>query len=52
MVKNNSIMKRIFMALAGAAAIFSCGPKYVAPVDEPGSEIDYSMSFIKSVVAV
>ena len=55
MVKNNSIMKRIFMALvalAGAAAIFSCGPKYVAPVAEPGSEIDYSMSFIKSVVAV
>ena len=45
-------MKKTFMALAGAAALLSCGPKYVAPVSEPGSEIDYSMSFIRSVVAV
>lgn len=52
MVKNNRIMKKTFMALAGAAALLSCGPKYVAPVSEPGSEIDYSMSFIRSVVAV
>lgn len=52
MVKNVSIMKKIIMALASAAALFSCGPKYTAPVAEPGSEIDYSMSFLKSVVAV
>ena len=52
MVKNNRIMKKTFMALAGAAALLSCGPKYVAPVSEPGSEIDYSMSFIRSVLAV
>lgn len=52
MVKNNRIMKKTFMALAGAAALLSCGPKYVAPVSEPGSEIDYSMSFIRSVAAV
>lgn len=52
MVKNIKIMKRIIMALAGAAALSACGPKYVAPVAEPGSEIDYSMSFLKSVVAV
>lgn len=45
-------MKKTFMALAGAAALLSCGPKYVAPVSEPGSEIDYSMSFIRSIVAV
>lgn len=45
-------MKKTFMALAGAAALLSCGPKYVAPVSEPGSEIDYSMSFIRSVLAV
>ena len=45
-------MKKTFMALAGAAALLSCGPKYVAPVSEPGSEIDYSMSFIRSVAAV
>lgn len=45
-------MKKIIMALASAAALFSCGPKYTAPVAEPGSEIDYSMSFLKSVVAV
>lgn len=52
MVKNVSIMKKIIMALASATALFSCGPKYTAPVAEPGSEIDYSMSFLKSVVAV
>ena len=52
MVKNNRIMKKTFMAIAGAAALLSCGPKYVAPVSEPGSEIDYSMSFIRSVLAV
>ena len=44
-------MKKIVMALA-SVALFSCGPKYTAPVSEPGSEIDYAMSFIKSVVSV
>lgn len=51
MVKNFSMMKKIVMALA-SVALFSCGPKYTAPVAEPGSEIDYAMSFIKSVVSV
>jgi serpin B len=45
------MMKKIVMALA-SVALFSCGPKYTAPVAEPGSEIDYAMSFIKSVVSV
>lgn len=52
MVKNVSVMKKIIMALASFAVLFSCGPKYVAPAADPGSEIDYSMSFLKSVVAV
>ena len=52
MEKNISIMKRIIMVLAVAAALFSCGPKYVAPVADPGSEIGYSMSFFKSIVEV
>lgn len=52
MVKNVNVMKKICLTLALTVGLFSCGPKYVAPVAEPGSEIDYAMSFIKSVVAV
>ena len=52
MVKNVSMVKRIFSALAFSAVLFACGPKYVAPEAEPGSEIGYAMSFIKSVVSV
>ena len=52
MVKNISMIKKVVMALASTAVLFSCGPNYVAPQSEPGSEIDYAMSFIKSVVAV
>lgn len=52
MVKNVSMVKRIFCALAFSAVLFACGPKYVAPEAEPGSEIGYAMSFIKSVVSV
>ncbi|MBQ3207209.1 MAG: serpin family protein [Bacteroidales bacterium] len=43
--------KTLIMAIAGAAAMISCGPKYVAPTAEPGSEIAYSMSFIRSVAS-
>lgn len=39
------------MAIAGMTALFSCGPKYVAPTAEPGSEMAYSMSFIRSVAS-
>lgn len=46
------MVKRIFCALAFSAVLFACGPKYVAPEAEPGSEIGYAMSFIKSVVSV
>lgn len=46
------MVKRIFSALAFSAVLFACGPKYVAPEAEPGSEIGYAMSFIKSVVSV
>ena len=52
MVKNVSMIRKIVVALASTAVLFSCGPKYVAPQAEPGSEIEYAMSFIKSVVAV
>lgn len=52
MVKNVSMVKRIFCALAFSAVLFACGPKYIAPEAEPGSEIGYAMSFIKSVVSV
>lgn len=43
--------KNLFMAIAGMTALFSCGPKYVAPTAEPGSEMAYSMSFIRSVAS-
>ena len=52
MVKNVSMVKRIFCALAFSAVLFACGPKYVAPQADPGSEIGYAMSFIRSVVSV
>lgn len=46
------IMKNAFIAAAlTAAALVSCGPKYTEPVSIPGSEIAYSMSFIRNVVA-
>ena len=45
-------MKNIFIAAAlTAAALVSCGPKYTAPESTPGSEIAYSMSFIRNVAA-
>lgn len=43
--------KNLFMAIAGMTALFSCGPKYVVPTAEPGSEMAYSMSFIRSVAS-
>ena len=46
------MVKRIFCALAFSAVLFACGPKYVAPQADPGSEIGYAMSFIRSVVSV
>lgn len=46
------MIKKTLISLAALAVVFSCGPKYTAPVAEPGSAIDYSMSFIRSVVAV
>lgn len=52
MVKNVNVMKKIVFALTCAVVLFSCGPKYAAPEAQPGSEIDYAMSFIKSVVSV
>lgn len=46
------IMKNAFIAAAlTAAALVSCGPKYTEPVSIPGSEIAYSMSFIRNVAA-
>ena len=46
------IMKNAFIAAAlTAAALVSCGPKYTAPESTPGSEIAYSMSFIRNVAA-
>lgn len=45
-------MKNAFIAaVLTAAALISCGPKYVEPVSTPGSEIAYSMSFIRNVAA-
>lgn len=45
-------MKNTFIAAAlTAAALVSCGPKYTAPESTPGSEIAYSMSFIRNVAA-
>ena len=45
-------MKNAFIAAAlTAAALVSCGPKYTAPESTPGSEIAYSMSFIRNVAA-
>ena len=45
-------MKNAFIAAAlTAAALVSCGPKYTAPESTPGSEITYSMSFIRNVAA-
>ncbi len=45
-------MKNAFIAAAlTAAALVSCGPKYTEPVSIPGSEIAYSMSFIRNVAA-
>ena len=46
------IMKNVFIAAAlTVAALVSCGPKYTAPESTPGSEIAYSMSFIRNVAA-
>ena len=46
------IMKNAFItALVTAVALVSCGPKYTEPVSTPGSEIAYSMSFIRNVAA-
>lgn len=46
------IMKYSFFAAAlTAAALISCGPKYVEQVSTPGSENAYSMSFIRHVAA-
>ena len=46
------IMKNIFISAAlTVAALVSCGPKYTAPESTPGSEIAYSMSFIRNVAA-
>lgn len=43
-------MKNVFIAAAlTAAALISCGPKYAEPAATPGSEIAYSMSFIRHV---
>ena len=45
-------MKNAFIAAAlTAAALVSCGPKYTAPESTPGSEVAYSMSFIRNVAA-
>lgn len=46
------IMKNVFIAaVMTAAALVSCGPTYTEPVSTPGSEIAYSMSFIRNVAA-
>ena len=46
------IMKNVFIAAAlSAATLISCGPKYAEPAATPGSEIAYSMSFIRHVAA-
>lgn len=39
------------MSVAGAATLISCGSNYTAPDMEPGSELDYSMSFIRNVAS-
>lgn len=45
-------MKNVFIAAAlSAATLISCGPKYAEPAATPGSEIAYSMSFIRHVAA-
>ena len=45
-------MKNVFITAAlAAAALVSCGPKYAEPTSTPGSEIAYSMSFIRHVAA-
>ena len=45
------IMKNLFIAAVAFAALVSCGPNYTEPVSTPGSEIAYSMSFLKNVLA-
>ena len=46
------IMKNVFIvAVLTAVSFISCGPQYTDPVSTPGSEIAYSMSFIRNVVA-
>lgn len=45
-------MKNVIITAAlTAAALVSCGPKYAEPASTPGSEIAYSMSFIRHVAA-
>lgn len=44
-------MKNLLYAALTAAAVISCGPTYTSPVSTPGSETDYSMSFIRNVTA-
>lgn len=45
-------MKNVIITAALTAAAFvSCGPKYAEPASTPGSEIAYSMSFIRHVAA-
>lgn len=45
-------MKKTFLLAAlTTAALVSCGPDYKESAAKPGSEIAYSMSFIKNVVA-
>ena len=46
------IMKNLFISAAlTVAALVSCGPNYTEPTSTPGSEVAYSMSFIRNVVA-
>ena len=47
MIMKNSLLT----ATMTAAAMVSCGPKYVEHVSTPGSEAAYSMSFIRHVAA-
>ena len=46
------LMKKVLLlASIILSGIASCGPNYTEPVSTPGSEIAYSMSFLKNVLA-
>ena len=51
-MERNSIMKRIFIVAFVALMSFSCGPKYMKPQGNEGSEVNFFLKFSETVFRV